>query len=393
VSVVEDDDGNLVAVGYTLSNNKDITDGNNGSFDALIYKFDSTGVVIWNRTIGGSQGDALNDVIIDSDGNYIAVGSTSSNDYDIEEIGALVIKFDPDGNIIWINSFGDNLMDEYNSIIEDNDGNYVLVGEFYGDENSYSGTEAILTKIDKDGELIYQKSYGGSGYESFNDIIQDSDGNYVAVGSTSSNDYDITDGNNGNSDALIMKIDVSGNILWHKTYGASGIDTFKTIIENENNGYVLMGAGEEDYFVFEDNYTPGAWVMELNSDGTILWYNNDISIEGHDAVGFSSMIMDSDGNYVLVGATYHHYVIDDGIVSAPYNLDLCQGLLLKISKTGHQQDYKLMGGYYYDKFFDLVESSTGFYICFGVTESHAGDITDGFNGVSDALIWFTERSN
>jgi uncharacterized repeat protein (TIGR02543 family) len=393
MSIAEDNDGNLVAVGHTYSNNKDITDGNNGGYDTMICKLDSTGEVIWNKTIGGSYNDRLWEVIIDSDGNYVAVGSTNSNDYDIEKSGALAIKLDSDGNIIWINSYGDYLIYEFDAIIEDNDGNYVLIGDFFGDENSYAGSEAFLAKIDKNGELKFLKAYGGSRDETFNDIIQDSDGNYVAVGRTNSRDYDITDGNNGGYDALIMKIDVSGNILWHKTYGSTKNDSFKSIVENENNRYVLMGYGEEELFCFDNDYTPGALVMELNPDGTILWYNDDISIEGYDAVGLSSMIIDNDGSYVLVGATYHRYVIENGWVSVTYNLDLCQGLLIKLSKTGHQQDYRLMGGYYYDKFFDLVESSTGYYICVGATESHAGDITDGFNGVTDALIWFEERYN
>ena len=153
-SIIEDSDGNYVAVGSTSSDDYDITDGNNGSGDALIIKFDSDGNIIWNKTIGGSNTEAFLSIIEDSEGNYVAVGYADSDDHDIT-----------DGN----NGFSD----------------------------------ALIVKFDTEGNVIWDKTIGGYWQDSFNSIIEDNEGDYVVVGYTGSHDYDITDGNNGFNDVLI----------------------------------------------------------------------------------------------------------------------------------------------------------------------------------------------
>jgi len=321
-SIIEDSEGNYVAVGYTDSDDYDITDGNNGFRDALIVKFDTEGNVIWDKTIGGSDWDYFSSIIEDNEGNYVAVGFTGSNDYDITDgnngyADALIVKIDTEGNVIWDKTIGGSKSEHFDSIIEDSEGNYVAVGftasndyEITDGNNGFS--DALIVKFDTEGNVIWDKTIGGSDTDSFSSIIEDNEGNYVAVGYTSSNNLDINDGNNGSSDALIVKIDTEGNVIWDKTIGGSSYDGLNSIIEDSEGNYVAVGHTSSNDLDITDgnNGSSDALIVKIDTEGNVIW---DKTKGGSSYDELNLIIEDSEGNYVAVGLTISNdYDITDG---------------------------------------------------------------------------------
>ena len=90
-------------------------------------------------------------------------------------------------------------------------------------------------------EIMWDKTYGGSSWDSLVSIQQTSDDGYIVAGYTFSNDGDVSDGNNGKSDFWIIKLDGSGNKVWDKTYGGSDMEHIESIQQTSDGGYIVAG--------------------------------------------------------------------------------------------------------------------------------------------------------
>ena len=88
--------------------------------------------------------------------------------------------------------------------------------------------------------LQWQKNFGGTGGDSAYSVKQTTDGGYIVVGQSSSIDGDIT-GNHGGIDYWVAKLDATGNILWQKSFGGTGTDIAKCIQQTTDGGYVIAG--------------------------------------------------------------------------------------------------------------------------------------------------------
>ena len=229
--------------------------GYNGN--ATIKKFDNAGNVVWKKDFGGSATDYFSSVIKVSDG-IVAVGYSeygSFGNYDWAGISgasgdnAIIVKFDNDGNVLWKRNCsteiahynGDN--DTFYSVTAVSDG-IIAVGD---KRNSFGGTskdDAIIAKYDNEGNFVWAKTLGGSAhYDSYQGITTVSDG-IVAVGSSSGGSFDngIWAGipGKGGTDAIIVKYDNAGNVLWKKNFGGDGGDYFEYITA-VSDGFIVSG--------------------------------------------------------------------------------------------------------------------------------------------------------
>jgi hypothetical protein len=150
-----------------------------------------------------------------SDGGYIVVGATS---FGLGFLGGgwaydfWVLKLDSQGNIQWQKTYGGWSYDDVVRVRQTSDGGYILGGftQSFG-----SGPQDMLViKLDSQGNIQWAKTYGGMGYELGGYIIQTQDGGYIVSGSTTSFGA-------GGWDLLVLKLDPNGNIQWAKTYGGS----------------------------------------------------------------------------------------------------------------------------------------------------------------------------
>ena len=239
-------DGGYIVAGSTYSFGA-------GTLDSWVLKLDSSGNIAWQKTYWGSGPDYANCIQQTMDGGYIVAGYTSS--YGAGGLDSLVLKLDSSGGITWQKTYGGGSNDRAHSIQQTKDGGYIMAGttKSFG----AGGYDILVFKLGNDGDVAWQKTYGGSGNDEAYSIQQTKDGGYIVAGCTSS--YGA-----GCLDFWMLKLDSSGGITWQKTYGGSEDDEAYSIQQTKDGGYVVAGA----------TYSFGAggsdiWVLKLDCVGEI----------------------------------------------------------------------------------------------------------------------------
>ena len=214
-SIIEDSDGNYVVAGWAYSSDGDVHGSRGNTDYWILKISPQTGDTIWTKTYGGSNTDHAYSLIEDSDGNYVVAGKTYSSDGDVHgnkgDGDYWILKISPQtGDTIWTKIYGGSNTDYAYSIIEDSDGNYVVAGQTLstdGDVKDNKGYDDywILKINPQTGDTIWSETYGGSNSDRACSIIEDRDGNYIIVGESSSRNYDVP-GNKGMHDYWILKI-------------------------------------------------------------------------------------------------------------------------------------------------------------------------------------------
>lgn len=244
VIVYED---NYYVIGQTVYSNTKIGNKDGG---ALINKYDKNGELIWSKTFGNSKNAIYNDFVLKD--NYLYV--IGSNDYD-----GLFNKYDLDGNLIYSN---DNLSGyEFSGIVELNNCLYVS-GSYKVDD----GTDAVIGQFDLDGKMINTVLYEGKDYDKYNRIIKDDNDNIIAIGimttyrSKKSDTIDEFD-----YDGIIGKYKNNLEKVGVVTYGDENDDFFTDIILDDNNYLVVGYSSYEDgsYLSKFINYSSALKVLEV----------------------------------------------------------------------------------------------------------------------------------
>ncbi|MGB9562019.1 MAG: hypothetical protein ACPL6C_04315, partial [bacterium] len=206
-SIVSGSDGGYVIAGWTYSTDGDVSGGRGIFPDYWIVKLSTDGAILWQRVAGGSDVDYAYSVCKSDDGGYVVVGYSYSNDGDISghhggtsRPDMWVVKLDSLGEIIWERSIGGVGRDEGYDITQVDDGGYVVVGATYADGNDVPGnhgaSDFFVAKLDRNGNIEWTRCYGGSSDEQAHSVCRADDGGCVVAGSTYSNDGDVS-GNNG----------------------------------------------------------------------------------------------------------------------------------------------------------------------------------------------------
>jgi hypothetical protein len=263
LAVVQTTDGGYAATGYTYSFGA-------GDRDYYIVKLDASGNLQWNRTIGGTYYDYGETLIQTSDGGYAVAGFTysfgaGSGDY-------YIVKFDASGNFQWNRAIGGSDADYCLSVIQTTDGGYVLAGQvnsFGAGSNDY-----YIVKLDSAGNLLWDRTVGGSALDYAESIVQTPDGGYIVGGLTYSFGA-------GEQDMYLVRLDAAGNFMWNKTAGSTGTDYAESIVLATDGGYVgaghtnSYGAGNFDLYIVKfdingntcaDTSTP---ISQSGTGGTI----------------------------------------------------------------------------------------------------------------------------
>ncbi len=252
-SIVQTIDGGYVVAGYTDSNDGDVS-GNHGNADCWIVKLDSKGDIKWQKTLGGSGDDYANSIIQTSDGGYIFAGWSYSNDGDVSgnhgESDYWIVKLDASGNIRWQKSPGGSGEDQAYCIIQTVDSSYVIAGYTYSDDgdvkDNHGDSDYWIVKLDNAGNILWQKSLGGSGEDDAFSLVQSKQGNYIIAGYSNSSDGYVSD-NHGYSDCWIVKLDEKGKIKWQKSLGGSEDDYANSIFQTQDGGFVIAGYSNSNH--------------------------------------------------------------------------------------------------------------------------------------------------
>lgn len=228
--------------------------------DYWVIKLDSAGNQEWTKFYGGSFTDTPSDAIQTQDNGYIIVGASDSNDIDISNNKASydfwIIKISETGTLIWEKSFGGDEIDEAYAITNSGDGNYMIVGDTRSNTvdvtNNKGAADLWLIKITPNGNLLWQKTFGGMSFDSGRSIFKTLDNSFIISGNSRSTNGDVSK-NNGQNDAWILKIDANANLLWQKTIGGSNIDLALGSIQISNGSIITVGETNSNNLDIKEN--------------------------------------------------------------------------------------------------------------------------------------------
>ena len=299
-SVIETSDGSYVAIGYFSSNKVDLEDGisltKKGYYsDAMIIKYSNSGNVLWAKSIGGKYSTLFNSIVESEDGGYIVVGNGNSIQLDdgiSEEVsGGLILKYSENGSIEWSNGIEDG--PTINSIVCTKDGGYAICGSFSGTIHLKNGktltsrgyVDGMIIKYNQDGEIEWAKNVGGTDYDIFRSIMECDDGSYIVVGSVDSYtiylDDETTVKGKDDTDGILLKYSNTGDLKWAKIIGGESHDGISCITATSDGGYVVGGFFQSG-MLLENGVT-------LISDGAynamILKYNSSDELEWSKKIG------------------------------------------------------------------------------------------------------------
>lgn len=332
--VVNASDGGYLMTGITESFGA-------GGRDFWLVKVTSSGVMQWNKTVGGDQDDDARCVVVTSDGGYAIAGYTKS--FGAGEEDFWLVKVDSSGNHQWNKTYG-GIEDLAFSVVEASDGGYALAG--WTNSSGAEGRETWLVKVDSSGDHQWNKTYGGAGKRDVVlSIVNTDDGGYALGGYTNSTVA-------GDMDFWLVKADSSGNHQWNKTYDGTGDDYAFSLVEMGDEGYALAG------WLWRSD--TDAWLVKVDSSGNHEWnktYGGSDSEETGDSV-----VKISDGGYAMAGSIYSEFTSTD------YDL-----LLVKVDSYGNMEWNITYGGYGFDLAHSLLQVHDGGFIISGEESYRSGD--------------------
>jgi hypothetical protein len=292
------------------------------------------------------------DTIFISEGNYIVLSGFSQLQ------GSL---FDNSKNL-----FGGSGGEDADLIIQTRDENFLILGTSSssdGDisDGNYGEDDILLLKIDLMGNKIWDKTFGGNGYEWAASLKELNDGSFIFVGTTASYGNDVTDGNNERNDVWVVKINSSGGKLWDKVYFGNGIgfETRYSIDKVNNGGFIIAGGTNLSQSEIR--------VLKIDENGNQIWFKN-FSGSGYDDC--SKIIQTSDGGFILIGGT----TSNDGDIPESFKGE-ADIWVIKLSSEGDIEWTKTYGGSAADWGYSIIQTPDNNYILTGYTFSSDGDIS------------------
>ena len=345
----------------------------------------------WEFSFGGSNSDFGRKILEASDGSMLVIGNSESSDFDIMNnqglIDAFVFKMDSEGNILWQKHYGGSEYDLVYDIKETEDGDFILVGSSDssdGDlEDNYGLSDYWVFKINSNGDYLWGRNYGGSMDESGCAVCITSDGGYIVAGDSRSSDVDVSE-NYGQKDSWVIRLDEDGDILWEQNYGGSNHDKTTSVIEIEGGDIILLTGTESDDFDVSENYS-----SSLDDDnGEDIWV----------------LRLDSDGNIIweqnyggsgedspedLLKVDDETFVIGGRTSSS--NFDVLDpngsndGIIFLIDDQGEMAWSNSLGGTGWDRVKSVVKANDSGYYFAGYSNSNDGEV-GGNNGDNDFWI-------
>ena len=382
-------DGGVILIGTTKSIDGDVT-GNHGSDDIWVAKLSAAGELEWQKCFGGEYSDTGSSIIETNDGGYIFCGITfSENTGDISGYHAggdvWVVKISSEGTLVWQKCLGGSSSDFGLEVSENSEGSYFVAGVTLSNDGDVTGYEGIngdgwVVKLSTTGEIIWEKTLGGTDDDYMNCVQATSDGGCITAGYSFSTDGDVTN-HIESSDCWVVKLSNSGAIEWQKILGGNMQEEVISLTVTPDGGYVFASFTASTDIV--DTPLQGAndfYISKLSSTGEIVWQN---CLGSTGAEIPKSIRNTSDGALIVSG--FRLVTPVDGDVSEEIG-GYADIWIIKISANGDLIWERTYGGT--GNAYESAESITvvpGGYVFVGRTNSNDVDIQSGNNGMQD--LW------
>ena len=293
-SIVSLPDGGFAIAGHTWSKGS-------GWLDMWLLRLDASGNVIWDKTFGGSEWDVAESIVSLSDGGFAIAGSTSSKGSGEDDMWLL--RLDASGNIIWDKTFGGSEWDVAESIVSLSDGGFAIAGSTEKSKGS-GGLDMWLLCLDGSGNVVWDKTFGGSDSDIASSIVSLSDGGFAIAGHTWSK-------GSGERDMWLLRLDDSGNVIWDKTFGGSDSDKATSIVSLSDGGFAMAG-----YTYSKGSGEGDMWLLCLDESGNIIW---DKTFGGSELDFANSIVSLSDGGFAIAGFTKSEGAGEEDVFLVIYN--------------------------------------------------------------------------
>lgn len=402
-------DYGFILAGSSLSNktgNK--TDNNNGDLDYWVWKMDEKGELDWQKSFGGSGFDLLQSIKNTRDGGFLLAGTSSSNvgfqkkDSCRGATDFWVIKLDAKGEEQWQKTIGGSGQDELLCGFQTRDGGYMLGGSsssspaiietnnpnekkepdtkpdlYAKTEKSRGNMDYWIVKLDKNGVIQWQKTYGGEYADLLRSMEQTKDGGYIMGGySNSSQSGEKTDATNGIGDYWIVKIDDVGSIEWTKTYGGNGDNQLYVIHQTEDGGYIAGGNSNSTTSLTSvgGNVRSGTdfWVLKMDEKGAVVWSE---TYDFGKVDILTSLVENKDHTYLIGGYAQNE---SSSSLEKSFKKDeegINDYIALKIDEKGEKLWDKTAGSEGEDILRKLIETRDGGYLMAGTSNAQSASGT------------------
>jgi gliding motility-associated-like protein len=353
-------------------------------------------VIQWQRIYGGPYGDYAHAIKATTDGGYIVAGYTEGNGGNVAGYhGNLfindywVMKLDSDGQMEWQRCLGGTYYDQASDLRQTPDGGYLVAGTSASVECEMEGNKGALDywvlKLSPQGDILWQKHYGGGNHEYCYGLDLTSDGGFVVAGHTESFNGDVTNPR-GKRDYWVVKADANGNMLWQKTAGGTEDDEAYSVKATPDGGCIVGGSSFSNNGDVTGNHGKAdMWVIKLSNTGNLEWQRSLGGLEMEQAWAIN---LATDGGYIVAGYT----VSSEGDVTDKHAMGFAFAdvWVVKLSAAGALQWQKCYGGQVNDYAFDLQPTPDGGYVIGGFAQSNDGDLTCNA-GIHD--MWVFKISN
>ena len=302
----------------------------------------------WDKTFGGSGDDVANSIIQTTDGGYAVAGDTYSKG--AGDADFWVVKLDKNGNRMWDKTFGGSSLDVAKSIIQTKDDGFAVVGYTYSKGAGRPDfSDFWVIKLNKKGKKIWDKTFGGSGEDRAHSIIQTTDGGFAVTGFTESQGA-------RSYDFWVIKLNKKGKKIWDKKFAGKGRDKAYSIIQTTDGGFAVTG----------ETPSKGAgwvafWVIRLDENGNRIW---DKTFGETFDVAYS-IIQTTDSGFAVAGKTML------GVGSSDF-------WVVRLDKNGNKIWDKTFGGSSLDRAYSIIQTKDGGFAVAGTTKS---------KGAGDADFW------
>ena len=229
--------------------------------DMWLIRIDSNGALQWSQTYDEGGLEYARDLVLCSDGGFALAGYTET----FSDSDFLLVKTDSNGNKEWSQTYGGVNFEVCYGVVELSGGGFALAG----DTASYGGGayDFWLVVTDSSGGMLWSKSYGGSGDDHAKALALCSDGGFALAGFTDSFDVE-------GLDALLVRTDANGNLLWAETIGGSGDDQAWDMTLCSDGGFALAGdttsygAGDKDFWLTKCSDSSSTTTTTTGTTGT-----------------------------------------------------------------------------------------------------------------------------
>lgn len=290
-----------------------------------------------------------------TNGDYVLAGNTKNIGFGGKD--ALVTRTDAAGNLIWSKQYGGGGDETAISISETSDGGFVVGGEgFSSDPNG----QAFLFKIDGTGVMQWWKEYGGAFYDITYSVQGLADGSIISAGlmEVAFTDYD----------AFLMKTDANGDTLWTKTIGLLGIEHAVNVTQTADSGFIFcgkaLGIGQG---VCE------CWIVKTDMNGDTLW----TSVIGGQGWDESMDIVEQPNGYMVCGGS-------NSVGNSNYDF-----ILMELDLSGNMVWVKQYGGTNAEDAYCLQEIPGEGYILSGYTETYSYTNS---RGTDSSNVWLVKTN-